>query len=732
MSEPALSETTDILEYILGDQKGRYSADDRALLTRAYKFAESAHEGQLRASGEPYITHCVETARILSTLLRDPTTLAAGLLHDTVEDCGVTLDQLAHEFSPVIAALVEGVTKISSLKLKGSREEKVETLRRLMLAMAKDLRVIIIKFADRIHNLRTLSWLPEEKQKRIAEESLELFAPLAGRLGMSRVKAELEDLAMQYLYPEAYEALVRELARHRGQHEAVIEKVSNILRATLEKHDVRADIQGRTKHLYSIWKKMQRQGIGLNSVYDIMAVRVICAGTPDDCYKVLGLIHSRWPPIPGRFRDFIAAPKENGYQSLHTTVLGPHNQRVEIQIRTQEMHRIAEEGVASHWKYKEGVRGDHDLEDKLVWLRRLVDWIQDVRDPTDFVEALKVDLSNDTVFCFTPKGDVVELPAGATALDFAYYIHSSVGTHCVGAVVNDAMVPLRYELKTGDVVEIKTSSKAHPTPDWLGIAKTSRARTKIKHWIRQQRLSPENVQKGKEALSRALRTRNLPVDWEEIEKRLAPSLKHYQVQSFEEFCGEVGFGGIEPAAAISRAYPELSRTAAPQVKASSSTKKKQTGGIIVADLREAYLRIAQCCAPVPGDRIIGFVTVGRGVTIHCEECPHIRRMREDAQLSQRLLPAEWDLAKCSSFEVGLRVECADRAGLLADVTAAITAEKVFILGSNTKSQPAKNTAILNFRVRVSSSAQLSYLFAAIKSVKGVLRVTRVGMLHNSA
>ncbi len=731
MSEQTPTESTDVIEYILGDQKSRYTADDVALLTRAFTFADKAHSGQFRKSGEPYIVHCVETARILAGLLRDPVTLAAGLLHDTAEDCGVTFEQLAHDFSPTIASLVEGVTKISSLKLQGSREQKVETLRRLMLAMAKDLRVIIIKFADRIHNLRTLSWLPEEKQKRIAEESLELFAPLAGRLGMSRVKAELEDLAMKYLYPEAYESLVRDLAKHRDQHEAVIQKVINILRATLESHQVKAEIQGRTKHLYSIWKKMQRQGIGLNSVYDIMAVRVICSGGADTCYKVLGLIHSRWPPIPGRFRDFIAAPKENGYQSLHTTVLGPQNQRVEIQIRTHEMHRIAEEGVASHWKYKEGVRGEYDLEDKLVWLRRLVDWIQDVRDPTDFVEALKVDLTNDTVFCFTPKGDVVELPPGATALDFAYYIHTSVGNQCSAAVVNNTIVPLRYELKTGDVVEIKTSPKAHPTPDWLKIAKTSRARTKIKHWIRQQRLSPENILRGKELLSKALRTRNLPVDWEELEKRLTPLFKNYQVQSFEEFCGEVAFGGIEPSTAINRAFPELLRTVPPKSPSPGAGKKGQPGGIIVADMRDAYLRLAQCCSPVPGDRIVGFVTVGRGVTIHCEECPHIRRMKEDEELSQRFLPAEWDLRNCSNFEVGLRVECADREGLLADVTAAITAERVFILESNTKSQPAKNTAILNFRVRVTSTAQLMHLFAAIKSVKGVSRVTRTGLLHKT-
>lgn len=712
----------DVIDYILGDLKARYSPEDLALIRRAYDFAARAHHGQLRRSGEPYINHCVETARILSELLRDPSSLAAGLLHDTIEDCGCTVEQLATEFSPTIAKLVDGVTKVGTLKLLGTREQKVETLRKLMLAMAQDLRVIIIKFADRLHNLRTLEYLPEEKQRRIAEESLELFAPLAGRLGMSRVKAEFEDLAMKFLYPEAYAMLSEKLAAHRPQHEATIQKVINILRADLQSENIQAEIYGRAKHLYSIWKKLERQGVTLDSVYDIMAVRVICHGTADTCYKILGMVHSRWRPIPGRIRDFIAAPKENGYQSLHTTVIGPDNQRIEIQIRTLEMHRVAEEGIASHWKYKEGVRGEHDLDDKLQWLRRLVDWIKDVSDPGDFLASLKFDLSSETVFCFTPKGDVIELPSGATALDFAYYIHSSVGESCTGAVVNGKMVPLRYELKTGDVVEIKTSSKAHPSADWLNIVKTSRARTKIKHWIRQQRLSQENIQKGKDALAKVIRARGLTLDWDEIRAKVAPLLKNYQVQTFEELCGEIGFGGIQASVIISRAYPETPPTQ-PKKHARKVRKGRARPGVIIDGLRDAMVRFAQCCSPVPGDNILGFITVGRGVTIHRANCPHVSRLANDEALKGRLRQASWDLDQSVVREVGLRVECSDRQGLLADVSSAITSKNVFIVSSRTLSKGEK--AVLQFCVQVRNVEELHNVFAAIRTVKGVMRVRRV-------
>lgn len=730
MSTDTTPETQDVVDYILGDQKARYSPQELELISRAYEFAARAHAGQTRLSGEPYVHHCVEVTRILVEMLRDPTTLAAALLHDTLEDCNCTLDQLAQLFGPKVASLVDGVTKISSLKLGGTREERSESLRKLMLAMARDLRVIIIKFADRIHNLRTLEFLPAEKQKRIAQETLDLLAPLAGRLGMSRVKAELEDLSMKYLYPEAYAELSAQLAAHREHHQAVIQKAINILRSDLESHHIVADIHGRAKHIYSIWKKMQRQGIGLDSVYDIMAVRVVCAGTADTCYTVLGIIHNRWRPLDGRFRDFIALPKENGYQSIHTTVLGPENERLEIQIRTREMHRLAEEGIASHWKYKEGVRGEHELEEKLTWLRRLVDWIKDVHDPQDFLSSLKGDLTSETVFCFTPRGDIIEMPKGATALDFAYYVHTSIGETCVGAIVNHRMVPLRYELKTGDVVEIKTSAKGHPSVDWLEIVKTSRARTKIKHWLRSQWLNEENIQKGKEALAKALRARGLPIDWEDLRARIAPMLKHYLAQSFDELCGEIGFGGIAAPTIVGRAYPEVPRSRPRKPKTDRSPRRHvRPVGVVVGDIPEAVVRFAACCGPVPGDPILGFVTVGRGVTIHTERCPTLRRLRDDEQLRPRIIPAHWDLENLPVREVGLRVECTDRVGLLADVTSAITSTNVFIIASKTKSKG--DLAVLQFVVQIKNLQQLSQLFSVIRSVKGVLRVTRVAVTNDT-
>jgi GTP pyrophosphokinase len=726
------SDSQQIIAHILGDQKQFYNEGDLQVLCRAYEFAAQAHAGQFRASGEPYITHCVETARILAGMTRDPLSIAATLLHDTIEDCNRSKDEIAANFGDTVAALVDGVTKISSLKLQGTREEKVESFRKLILAMARDLRVIIIKLADRIHNLRTIQYLPPEKQKRIAQETLDLYAPLAGRLGMSRVKAELEDLSMKVLYPAEFQQLSQQLKALRARYEYVIQKVINTIRVELAAHQIRADIEERFKHIYSIWKKMQRQGIGLDSIYDVMAVRVICDGDNNVCYTVLGIIHALWPFIPGRWRDFIASPKENGYRSIHTTVLGPDNQRIEIQIRTREMHKVAEEGVASHWKYKEGVRGRSDLEEKLTWLRRLVDWIKDAKetgDQRELLDSLKADLSSETIFCFTPKGDVIELPVGATALDFAYYVHTSVGETCTGAVVNNRLVPLRYELKTGDVVEIRTSPKAHPSRDWLDIVKTPRARTKVKHWLRTQRLSPENIQKGKEALAGVLRGRNLPIDWEELEQRLKPVLKNYHVQSFDELCAEIGFGGILASTVVAKAYPEVSSSQPSKLKSLRGASRRPVG-VVVGSLTNAMVRFAACCSPVPGDPIVGFVTVGRGVTIHSETCKHVQRLKESDEMRQRLLPAQWDIANLPIREVGLRIECNDRKGLLADVSSAITSSNVFILGSRTKSKG--DTAILNFTVQVKNRDELVRLFSILKTVKGVVRITRTGAAHDNS
>ncbi len=725
MESETFSEQGDILHYILGESRRHYSPEQQELIRRAYELAVKAHEGQFRKSGEPYVTHCVETAKILAEIIRDPVSIAAGLLHDTLEDTSTTYETLEKEFpNTPIAMLVDGVTKISTLKIHSARDQQIETYRHLLLAMAKDLRVIIIKLADRMHNMRTLHHLSAEKQQVIAQETLSLYSALAGRLGMARVKAELEDLSMKYLYPEEYQRLSDQLLKLRDKHETVIQKMINLLRAELGSHGIEAEIQGRRKHLYSIWKKMQRQQVGLESVYDIMAVRVICSGSVDTCYTILGLIHNKWLPIPGRFRDFIATPKENGYRSLHTTVWGPENERIEIQIRTREMHRIAEEGVAAHWRYKEQVSAGQELQEKLQWVRRLVEWLQEVRDPKDFLDSVRVDLGSETVFCFTPRGDIIELPMGSTALDFAYYIHTSVGQTCTGARVNGILVPLRHELRTGDIVEIITAPKAHPSPDWLQIVKTSRARTKIKHWLRQQRLSEENIQKGKDALAKALRARNLPVDWDELQKRVAPFLKNYQVQSFDELCGEIGFGALVASNVVSRAFPEIHHPKEVHKKSVSREKKSQSGGVVLAGgIRNVTVKYAQCCNPVAGDPIIGFVVAGGGMTIHRCDCRILKRLREDPNLISRFQQVEWDANNPPIRKIGIRVECTDRAGLLSDVSSAITESNAFILESKTRSK--QDTAVLNFVVQIRNTQHLSLLFSNVKSVKGVVRVSRL-------
>lgn len=720
----------EIIDYILGEHKTRYREEELALIGRAYEFAAEAHKGQFRKSGEPYINHCVETARNVATLLPDPTSVAAALLHDTIEDCKITAEELSEKFSPSIAKLVDGVSKVSSLKIDGTRQQQVETFRKLIIAMAQDPRVIVIKFSDRLHNLRTLDFLPPEKQRRIAEETLNLLAPLAGRFGMARLKSEMEDLSMKYLYPEEFQRLHEQLATRRPQFEATIQKVIDALQAEFAKQGIRATLQGRTKHLYSIWKKMQRQQVSLDSVYDIMAVRVICEDDVAACYQVLGIVHHLWTSIPFRFHDYIGNPKPNGYQTIHTTVIGPDNQRIEIQIRTRKMHEIAEEGLAAHWKYKEGVRGDEKWDSMLEWVRRLLEWVKDVSDPNDLFESLKYDLTSETVYCFTPKGQVIELPKGATALDFAYYIHTAVGESCVGARVNGRMVPLRYELNFCDVVEIKTSAKAHPSPDWLNIVKTSRARTKIKHWLRQQRLNAENITKGKDALAKALRSRGLAVDWDQVKERVAPLLKNYGVQSFDELCGEIGFGGIAAPAVVLRAFPEAAASQPKKHTGNGRKHNRSRPGVVVDGLKDVELRFAHCCNPLPGDEIVGYITIGRGVTVHTRNCKFVAHGIGHPELQHRFCDAKWDLSSSQVHEVGLKVECSDRQGLLADVTSAITSRNIFIVGSKTVSRGDK--AFLKFCLQVKSLQELQNVFAAVRAVKGVLRVSRVSTAYSGA
>ncbi|MBX7243979.1 MAG: bifunctional (p)ppGpp synthetase/guanosine-3',5'-bis(diphosphate) 3'-pyrophosphohydrolase [Candidatus Sumerlaeaceae bacterium] len=716
-------EAEPVLRYILGDSRDKYAESDKALMRHAYEFAREAHKNQKRASGDPYISHCVEVARILAERIIDANSVAAALLHDVIEDCHVDHETLAEEFNPTVADLVEGVTKISSLHFGSQKEQQAENLRKMILAMTKDIRVIIIKLADRLHNMRTLQHLATEKQVKIARDTMMVYAPLANRLGMTRVKSELEDASMSYLHPEEYRDIAQRIAMKKAERDTIVQKSIERLGRELQQQGIKAEITGRSKHLYSVYMKMTRQDIPFQEIHDLIGLRVLCDTVPA-CYEILGTVHKIWRPIHGRFKDYIALPKENMYQSLHTTVVGPRGERIEIQVRTYEMHKFAEEGIAAHWKYKEGIRGKDNLEEKLVWLRRLTEWLNDVRDPGEFMDALQKDVFSDTVFCFTPAGDVIELPAGSTPLDFAYTIHSKLGETCTGAKVNHRMIPLRTTLHNGDFVEIITSKSGHPSADWLDIVKTSRARTKIKHWLKTKNFQ-ENVERGRELLAKGLRARGLQLDWAVAEATITPHLKAFKLTTFDELLGEVGFGGLLAQQVLQRAYPEAPPADKPQPKKGARVIRKQrkSQGVIVEGLPNTVLRYAGCCAPVPGDKIVGFVTVGRGVAIHQQDCPSLNNIIQEIDAAARLVKAEWDVQHSPMRRVTIRVECQDRQGLLADITGAINSMNVFIVESSTKSKA--DTATLKFIVEIKSIEQLNNLFNNLRKIKGVVNLSRI-------
>ncbi|MCX7019567.1 MAG: bifunctional (p)ppGpp synthetase/guanosine-3',5'-bis(diphosphate) 3'-pyrophosphohydrolase [Candidatus Sumerlaeota bacterium] len=712
-----------IVDRILGDNGEKYANADRGLIASACVFALAAHEGQKRASGEPYVSHSFEVARILADRRLDASSIAAGVLHDTIEDGWmdgrrITQEELTAAFGPEISGLVQGVTKISSLQFGSRREQQVENLRKMMLAMAKDIRVILIKLADRLHNIHTLRHLPPEKQLKIARDTMDIYAPLANRLGMTRVKSELEDGAMRFLHPNDYRDISRHIDMKKAERDAIVMNSIRELETEIVAHGLRAEITGRSKHLYSIYIKMTTDSLAFDDIYDLIGLRVICYTVPE-CYEILGIVHNMWRPIHGRFKDYIAMPKENMYQSLHTTVVGRTGERIEIQVRTAEMHKFAEEGIAAHWKYKEGKTGRHELEEKLIWLRQLTEWLNDVRDPAEFMDALKKDLFADTVFCFTPQGDVIELPAGATPIDFAYSIHTRLGEMCSSARVNNKMVPLRHKFHNGDFVEIITAKTAHPTRDWLDIVKTSRARTKIRHWLKTQNL-PENIERGRDMLAKAMRARGIPVEWQKTEELLAPHFRNYKVAGFDELLGEIGFGGLDPASIILRAFPDAEAPAKAQPR--KAPRRKTSQGVILDGIPSAPIRYANCCAPVPGDPIIGFVR-GRAVNIHNRGCASLARTLETQEATSKLVGAEWDTQHPPMRRVNIRIECLDRKGLLTDVTGAITSMNIFILESKTKSKSA--AAILKFLIEVKSADQLNQLFNQLRQVKGVLNLSRI-------
>ncbi|HHW18887.1 MAG TPA: bifunctional (p)ppGpp synthetase/guanosine-3',5'-bis(diphosphate) 3'-pyrophosphohydrolase [Firmicutes bacterium] len=706
---------------------GQYLSDqDKELVRRAYAFASRAHSGQYRLSGEEFIEHPVAVAKILSELEGDAETLAAALLHDVVEDTPVKLEEIRAEFGEEVAKLVDGVTKLSRIQFHSRVEEQVSNLRKMFLAMAEDWRVLVIRLADRLHNLRTLSALPPEKQKRTAEETLEIYAPLAHRLGIWRFKWELEDLAFRYLEPEEYRSLAKRIAAKRSEREAEAAMVIARLKDKLLSAGIQCEVQGRAKNLYSIYRKMRTQGKDLSEIYDLLAVRVI-VNNVTDCYEVLGIAHTLWKPMPGRFKDYIAMPKPNGYQSLHTTVVGPLGEPFEIQIRTREMDRTAEYGSAAHWKYKEGGKTDKAFDQKMAWLRQLLDWQREMTDAGEFMEALKIDVFNDEVFVFTPKGDVVDLPVGSTPLDFAYKIHTDIGHHCVGAKVNGKMVPLDYKLNTGDIVEILTSRQSvGPSRDWLEIVKTPQARSKIRAFFKRQ-LREEDIARGKTALDKEIQKLGLKMSVLEDSNILSNVLEKLNYPDIQNLYAAIAYGGMSPVHVASRIKDEVLRVKPdllPHKEEATRTFQRKPRGpeeaVIVKGMKDFLVRLAHCCNPVPGDPIIGYITRGRGVTVHRLDCPTIAAYND----KERFIEVTWERAVQASYPVEILIEGQDRPGLFADVTSVIAGLGANILNASARGQ-ADGTARIDITFEIHNLDELQEATSRIRQIKGISRVNRV-------
>jgi GTP pyrophosphokinase len=687
----------------------------------AYRVAEEAHRGQYRASGAPYIEHPVATAVILARMQLDPETIAAALLHDVPEDTAVGLDAIRARFGERIARLVDGVTKLSKIKWSGEegalleRDQQAENLRKMFLAMAEDLRVVLIKLADRLHNMRTINALPREKAVRIAQQTMEIYAPLANRLGIWQIKSELEDLAFKTLEPDKYQELARQIELHHEDRERYLKRVISVLRRALDREGIEAEISGRNKHIYSIYRKMLRKGRPVDQIYDVLAVRVL-VNTVMDCYAALGVIHSLWKPVPGEFDDYIAVPKESMYQSLHTAVLSLEGKPLEVQIRTHEMHEVAEYGIAAHWRYKEGGRRDLDFETKIAWLRRLMEWRDEMADAEVFVESLKSDVFQDQVYVFTPRGDVIDLPAGATPIDFAYRIHTDVGHQCVGAKVNDRLVPLDYTLRTGDVVKIITSKvRRGPSRDWLnpnlGYVKTATAREKIRQWFRRQERE-ENIAQGKTILDAELRKLGLEgMPYQEVMTYFP------QYSKLDDFLAAIGFGAVTTQQLAQKLVRVEEETVAP---GQAPRRPSETSGLKVMGVGDLLTRLAPCCRPMPGDEIVGYITRGRGVTVHRADCENVRREVE----VERLVKLDWEGVGPQKYPVTIRIHALDRVGLVRDVSTVIADEKINMTSVMTTTDPRERTATITVTVEVADSRELSKILSRLESVKNVLEVRR--------
>lgn len=713
------------MDELLQKLKKNFSEAEFQELKAAYDFSAAAHEGQKRQTGEPYFIHPCAVVNVLVDLgFDDVSTLVAAFLHDVLEDTQVTADELEQKFGKEVLELVEGVTKLDKIKFVSAEDEQAENLRKMFFAMAKDYRVIIIKLADRLHNMRTLDALKPEKQIKIATQSLKIYAPLAGRLGLSFVKCELEDLAMRYLYPDDYYELVEFIKTKSKERQQFIEKICDELKAKLQELGIEGEVNGRQKHLYGIYKKMLKQGKNIEQIYDISAVRVI-VNEVQDCYTVLGAIHTMWMPLPGRFKDYIAMPKPNGYQSLHTTVITKFKETFEIQIRTYEMHRVAEYGIAAHWKYKEGKTGATKIDDQINWLREVMDTQRESSDSHEFLENIEGNVFTDEVYVFTPKGKVLNLPVGSTTVDFAYAIHSVVGNKCIGAKVNGKIVPLNTVLNTGDIVEILTTNSGKgPSRDWIKFVKTASARTKIRQYFKKE-MKEENIKRGKDMLEREAKRRGYNLSELLSTAGLNYIMNRYTLSSIDDLYASVGFGGLTTNQIIVKLIDYfkrdlLSKNPVAEIKTTSTTGKSSSGnGVLIRGYDDFLVRLSHCCNPVPGDKIVGYVSRGRGVSVHCVDCPNVKNMEPE-----RLIEAKWDDVISQNFLASLKIYCENKGGILAAVTTIISNMKISITGAFARSDNDNGTAEITVMLEVKSTDQVEDVIKKLKTLPEVIDVHR--------
>ena len=699
------------------------AAADLDLIRKAYVYCAKVHQGQTRLSGEPYLVHPMEVAGVLADLKLDVPTVVTGLLHDTVEDTLTTLEELADTFGEEVANLVNGVTKIGKIHFKTKEESQAENFRKMLLAMSDDIRVILVKLADRLHNMRTLQYQPEPKQRSIARETLDIYAPIANRLGISWIKSELEDLSFRYLDPQIYYDLAAKVAMKKKEREAFVEEVKKIISAKLAEHGIKGDVSGRSKHLYSIYKKMTNRNVEIDQIYDLVAIRVQVEDIRE-CYEVLGIVHSTWKPIPGRFKDYIAMPKGNMYQSLHTTVIGPIGERMEVQIRTAEMHRVAEAGIAAHWKYKEGKGYDEREVRRFAWLRQLLEWQQELQDSREFMDSVKVELFPEEVYVFTPKGDVKSFPKGATPVDFAYSVHTDVGNRCVGAKVNGKLVPLKYELKNGDIVEVVTSPHHTPSKDWLKIVKSSRARNKIRAWIKTEERK-RSISLGREICDKEFRRYSLNFGKLQKSGELRRIAGDFGFVAEDDLLAAVGYGKLSWTQVAGKLLPEgrveeqRERKESRVEKILHRLKGRSSSAIQISGVDDVMVRFGKCCNPLPGDEIVGFITRGRGVTVHAGDCPVALEIDPE-----RRIEINWNRDRKTALPVKIKVACHDQKGILANISQAIANCEANITSASIQSTVDKRGVNI-FEVEVTDLDHLNKVKTAIMKVKGVIKVERL-------